>query len=299
MDNFNQINGTENNDFLSGTETVDLIKGGGGNDILEGKEGNDLLLGFDGNDRLLGGNGNDFLSGGTVKGSGDDFLDGGLGADSMHGGAGDDTYIVDNPGDKVIEKDRDALGGTSSGGTDAVFSSIDYSINGDKEGTSGFDIENLTLTGTASHAIGNSLANEITGNNFNNFLAGLHGNDNLNGGNGDDMLVGGNGMDTLTGGNGADTFDFNLVSESRGVSGALGRDKITDFSSQEGDKIDLSEIDANLSQPGDQAFLPSQMSYDATTEIFTAHVLGGGADLEIELVGVASAGFDLAQNVIA
>ena len=41
------------------------------------------------------------------------MLDGGAGADTMTGGAGNDTYVVDNAGDVG---DRDAAGG----GTDTV-----------------------------------------------------------------------------------------------------------------------------------------------------------------------------------
>lgn len=57
------------------------------------------------------------------------------------------------------------------------------------------------------------------------------GNDVLVGGKGDDTLIGGTGNDTLTGGLGADTFVFRPGD---------GQDIITDFSSNQLDKIDLS-----------------------------------------------------------
>ncbi len=58
---------------------------------------------------------------------------------------------------------------------------------------------------------------------------------------GDDVVTGGAGTDVMTGGAGADRFVFNA-----GDSGATAAtaDRITDFSRAEGDKIDLSAVDA-------------------------------------------------------
>jgi serralysin len=58
------------------------------------------------------------------------------------------------------------------------------------------------------------------------------------------------GADTLSGGTGADLF----VYTSRFESQLNGSDRITDFSHAEGDRIDLSAIDANPFFLGDQAF---------------------------------------------
>jgi len=63
------------------------------------------------------------------------------------------------------------------------------------------------------------------------------GNDALYGGNGDDILDGRAGADTLTGGSGADTFLFMA-----GTAFSGGSDTIADFSSGQGDKIDISDI---------------------------------------------------------
>ncbi|MET0918007.1 MAG: hypothetical protein ABWY07_06230 [Burkholderiales bacterium] len=66
------IIGTNRNDVLIGTVADDLIFGLAGNDMLTGEAGNDLL-------------------------------DGGASADFMRGGTGNDTYRVDNVGDRVVE----------------------------------------------------------------------------------------------------------------------------------------------------------------------------------------------------
>ena len=100
------------------------------------------------------------------------YLDGDAGADTMTGGIADDTYVVDDYGDTIIEE--------RFGGTDTVRSSISYGL--------GAWLENLVLTGSAStHGTGNDLNNVLTGNSANN---------DLNGGLGADRLIGGAGDDT-------------------------------------------------------------------------------------------------------
>ena len=88
--------------LLFGNGGNDTLTGAGGNDTLDGGEGNDALDGGNtgvGEDELLGGAGNDSLKGGN----GNDLLDGGIGNDIMAGGKDDDTYIVEQAGDKVTE----------------------------------------------------------------------------------------------------------------------------------------------------------------------------------------------------
>jgi len=75
----------------------------------------------------------------------------------MLGGLNDDTYVVDNAGDIVIEN----LGE----GIDNVQSGISYTLTD--------NVENLTLTGTANLAgTGNTLDNVIIGNSGHNILDG-------------------------------------------------------------------------------------------------------------------------------
>ncbi|WP_395676477.1 hypothetical protein [Inquilinus sp.] len=81
-------------------------------------------------------------------------------------------------------------------------------------------------------------------------LAGGAGDDALVGGAGADILHGDTGRDFLAGGAGADRFVFATGDTGLGGSG----DRIDDFSHAQGDKIDLSAIDANVVVAGDQAF---------------------------------------------
>jgi Ca2+-binding RTX toxin-like protein len=80
-------------------------------------------------------------------------------------------------------------------------------------------------------------------------MYGGDGNDVLKGGSGADIILGGLGADLLTGGASSDLFFYFDALQS--TSSQL--DQITDFTIST-DKIDLSEIDADLFASGDQAF---------------------------------------------
>lgn len=92
----------------------------------------------------------------------------------------------------------------------------------------------------------------LLGGDGNDKLFGGNDGDNLKGGAGNDTLVGGRGIDQLFGGAGADRFVFNGAVESNPVNGQ--RDVIYDFNHSEGDKINLSGIDANGSVAGNGVF---------------------------------------------
>jgi serralysin len=111
-------------------------------------------------------------------------------------------------------------------------------------------------------AAANKLNNYLQGNDGANSLYGDAGNDELRGGGGNDTIIGGLGIDMLYGDavwssdTGADVFEFRSIQESGHLGAAA--DQIVDFLSHrhttQGDKIDLSAIDANTTVAGDQAF---------------------------------------------
>ncbi|MBO3762536.1 calcium-binding protein [Ciceribacter sp. L1K22] len=274
----NRLTGNSGDNVLNGGSGADTMIGGTGDDTYYVDNAGDVVTERSGggtdtvhasvshtlsayveNLILLGsasinGTGNSLAN--TILGNaGNNVLNGGSGADSLIGGAGNDTYYIDNVGDVVLE--------AANGGTDTVRASRSYTL--------GSNVENLILTGTGNlSATGNSLANSITGSSGNNTLSGLAGNDTLRGSNGNDSLLGGTGNDRLEGGSGndrltggtgadklyggtgADRFIFTALSHS--TVSSSGRDTIYDFSRGQGDRIDLSAIDASTKSSGNQAF---------------------------------------------
>ena len=104
-------------------------------------------------------------------------------------------------------------------------------------------------------------------------LFGGAGLDTFKGGAKADLLYAAGGSDTLTGGGGADVFQYRAVTDS--AAGAA--DQILDFTSGT-DKIDLSLIDANVGEAGDQAFvLVSGEAYTgAAGQLYAAYDEDGG-----------------------
>lgn len=233
------INGTGNgeNNILTGNVGNNVLTGLGGNDTIYGMGGNDTLYGGDGTDTLDGGNGDDFVYGGAnndtlVGGSGADWLDGGTGNDGMTGGTGNDTYVVDSKTDVVTEM--------ANQGTDTVQTTLaSYTL--------GANLENLVGTLGAKQT--------LTGNAERNTVTGGAGADIIDGKDGNDHIVGAGGNDRMTGGLGADVFvllDSDMVRST--VGGTRQADTVMDFNVGQGDRIDLSAIDADIGLGGDQAF---------------------------------------------
>jgi Ca2+-binding RTX toxin-like protein len=150
---------------------------------------------------------------------------------------------------------------------------------------------------------GNALRNELYGREGDDDIFGQSGDDLIfagsgsdfvDGGSGDDDIYGETGKDFLKGGTGFDYFYFRTRSEAGNGSQ---RDVIQDFQSGV-DKVDLSDIDANIYLSGNQAF--SYISSNIFTGLrgqlrYASNVLSGDvngdkfADFQIEVVGLASA----------
>jgi Ca2+-binding RTX toxin-like protein len=200
-------------------------------------------------DTLTGGAGNDMLTGdgfsNVLNGAGgNDRLDGGAGVDVMNGGAGDDTYVTDGA-DTIVE----AVGG----GNDTVIAAVNYSL------ALATQVENLKAADGTARLM-------LTGNSLGNILTANAGANKLSGGAGNDRLMGGLGQDSLTGGTGRDAFAFDDQETSASKSRA---DYIVDFSRRQGDRIDLSAMDANTRKRGDQkfSFLGDDKSFGKAGEV--------------------------------
>ena len=236
--------------YMLSTNVENLRYLGSSNFIGMGTASANVMTGGSGNDYLWGGAGNDTLYGGA----GDDVLDGGIGADTMYGGAGNDTYTVDDVNDKVIEL-------PGEGTNDVVRATVSYTLSD--------NVETLWLDGNAAiNGTGNAGNNTITGNNAANILRGGGGNDTLRGGGGNDTLYGGTGddqlfgdagNDILYGGGGKDLLDGGAGADIyRFLPGDLGKTVATSatvvLGAGQGDKIDLSAIDANSATTTRDAF---------------------------------------------
>jgi Ca2+-binding RTX toxin-like protein len=189
--------------------------GGSGMTFTAG-DGNDIVYGSYYADTINGGNGADTLWGSWGA-------DGA--ADAMTGGAGADTYVVQEALDTVIETDANP----GTGGLDLVYAGISYTL--------GANVEYLQIYGSATTGTGNGLDNLIAASysGVNTQLFGLGGADQLVGGAGNDRLDGGAGGDVLIGSTGNDTFVF--------VAGQANGDVITDFNGNgaaAGDSLELS-----------------------------------------------------------
>ncbi|HEY7986383.1 MAG TPA: cadherin-like domain-containing protein, partial [Methylophilaceae bacterium] len=153
------LTGGTGNDTLDGGTGVDTMAGGAGNDtyvvdnvgdvvIENANAGTDTVQSsVDYSLALIANVENLTLTGSSLNGtgntlsnvitgnSGDNTLnDGNGGTDTMLGGLGNDTYVVNNSADVITE--------AANAGTDTVQSSVNYTL--------GANIENLTLSGSAN-----------------------------------------------------------------------------------------------------------------------------------------------------
>ena len=202
-----------------GTNQVQTLTGGDGNDTITGGDAEDTLIGGSGNDLIYGGDSDNLICGGALlldSNSDPTWIDPLQGDDTMYGGTGLDTYIVNSSKDVVIDSGVDVFSGAASPSFgDIIYSSISYTLPN--------KIEILHLVGsTALTAKGNDLENQIFGNDLGNtisgfalidFLYGAGGNDTIYGGTEDDFLDGGTGADRMVGGSGDDTFYVDDVSD--------------------------------------------------------------------------------------
>src|SRR5262245_60022422 len=199
----NVLTGAAGNDALFGAFDDDTLLGGKDNDTLTGGTGADVLNGGDGSDTasyltaaagltvsLATGTGtgdaqgDTFISIENLTGSGftdtlvgngnANVLDGGGSSDILQGLLGDDTYVVDNVADIVLENANE--------GNDTINASVNFILAA--------NFENLVMQGAGNlQGYGNGLVNALTGNGGDNILNGEAGADTLTGFAGNDAFI--------------------------------------------------------------------------------------------------------------
>lgn len=222
------VTGNTGNDTIIGTQYGDTLNGGAGNDRLDGGAGADQMSGGSGDDTfVLNGDGDrvfEVANGGNdtiessvsitaanatnvetlrltgtaaISATGDanaNILIGNSAANVLSGGGGNDTYILTDLLDTVVEN--------VGQGTDTV----QLTLAAGGAYVLAANVENLTVSGGSTEARGNALANVITGGNAGHALYGEGGDDTVTGGSASDNILGGDGNDTLDGGAGADNL---------------------------------------------------------------------------------------------
>ena len=295
--------------------------------------GNELANSITGNaadNYLNGGGGNDTL----VGGSGNDTLEGGSGADSMDGGSGNNTYIIDQAGDRFFQSTIDA-NNTVTLNVDAFIdfnpdltdSQIIQALSGSALSADQLKFITLKFQGDTNFQGNDDINN---GDNFrdagraNSFLSGRKGNDTLDGaaGNdtvkgdeGNDVLIGGKGNDDLYGGNGADVFRWEGSDVNLSQLDISYEDVIKDFNAgglqistktgSEADTLDLSGLLARLGYDASSSnanlntlsnFLKVETSGSNTVFSVDLDGAGSGTALQtITLEGTRLSSLDLAE----
>lgn len=165
------------------------------------------------------------------------------------------------------------VSGTTTSVTDTVNGKVHYTVTGvDADARTLFGlISSGDITGAAAYVLRDD--DTLTGSIRNDALLGFDGNDRINARAGNDILVGGEGRDVLSGGDGRDIFRY-LAKDDSGTTAAA-RDVITDFSHADGDRIDLSRIDANEHTAANERFRFVTAFSGGAGEVMVKQVAGG------------------------
>ena len=269
----------------SGVTGNDIISAGAGNDLVDVGTGNHVLNGGVGIDTLsLDGNGTDITAAGVtlsllLQGAAQDSEQGMMnlsGFENLSGSLFDD-HLTGDGGNNVLAGYAGADTLVGGAGNDVLLGDGIITVDTHDTGRSGpiFTIEDV----------------------------GADASDVLDGCSGNDRLMGGGGGDQLRGGTGADHFVFLSINDS--LTGAS--DLVLDYSGRiamttnsrgrpirgtgEGDKIDLSAIDANINLDGDQSFTLVELGFSGVAgEMFASYdSTSGRTSLYLDVDGDAVA----------
>ena len=307
--NSNVLTGGAGDNYLSGGGGTDTLIGGMGNDtyvvdsaddvvIENAGEGSDTILAsidysiasqFNIERLILTGTDNINVTGNTqvnklIGNSGDNVIDGGGGGDVMRGDLGNDTYIVRDANDRIVEDNV-------QGSSDIAKAAVSYTI------AAGAFVETLrTIDAAATTAI------NLTGNDHTLVIDGNAGANVLTGGAGNETISGFGGNDTLFGGGGNDVFAFGT---------GTGQDSVGDFASGS-DKLDLSafftsfaQVQAASHDVGGSAVIELGNGDSVTLSAFlTAQlqsgdvILGGGGGAAVSLHSGAVGEADVSRGLL-
>jgi Ca2+-binding RTX toxin-like protein len=184
----NNIVGNGSDNLLDGGAGADTLTGGGGNDTYVVDVSADVIVeaanaGVDTVQSYFSFELSENLENVTLLGAADlngtgtsaaNVLMGNSGSNVLTGRGGNDTYIVQNTTDSVVE--------IANEGVDTVQSHVTYTLAD--------NVENITLLGDSNiNATGNALSNVLTGNSAANVLAGAAGDDIYHVQNTDDVVL--------------------------------------------------------------------------------------------------------------
>jgi Ca2+-binding RTX toxin-like protein len=228
---------------------IENVYGSGGFDLLFGSNVANTLSGAAGGDWLDGRGGADVLEGGY----GNDSLTGGSGGDVLNGGEDQDTAIYrESPAGVLVSLASGfATGGDAGGDT---FISVEHLVGSEfGDFLLGDDGNNfLTGWGGSDSLKGFGGSDVLQGGEGHDTLQGMDGTDYLHGDPGNDQLIGGRGVDFMAGAGGADTFIWSSIDDT-GTTAETG-DFVEDFVPADGDRLDVSGVDADVFAADNQAF---------------------------------------------
>ncbi|MBC3270038.1 calcium-binding protein [Pseudomonas sp. SWRI81] len=218
-------------------------------------------------ENAIGSNFDDILIGNAL----DNVLNGAGGMDAMVGGAGNDTYVLDNASELAwigerVNEGRDLLTITYAAGaqSNVVDLNMDTLVN----------VESVRVTGTGAFALlGNAQDNKLFGNT------------------GNDWIDGGLGADTLTGGTGDDTYVVENYGDVVVELAGEGRDKlVTSLSYALGANIEDGQLQGNAALDLSGNDLDNVLTGNAGN-----NVLNGGGGLDTMIGGAGNDTYNLDQ----
>jgi Ca2+-binding RTX toxin-like protein len=309
----NVLLGGDGDDGLE-SRGVDQVDGGAGNDLWQGiywAATENLTFSYDGsvgtvsngttvvnveNIVFEGGSGDDTVSISGVVPNSDQFISVGTqgGNDTLNldlsNGVANTDYIFMYPEDGALS------GNAASVSFDGVEQLTVTGDVGDTANLSFFDFGTSidivvqpdgTLTSNVGITLSNYAAFDLQLDDGNDAASLGAASDRVNGMGGDDVIAGGGGGDDLSGGSGADTFVYNAIEDFGDE--AVRIDGIWDFSSEEGDKIDLRNV-----TPGEFAFVEDQeFSGQGAAELRAVDAGDGYSFVSGDIDGNGSADFYL------